>query len=209
MHVQVNRDLWREARIDMCSAAPAGTSRCCRSVRRAGAGLQPRVPRGVPPRLHLRNWLERPSWRIARGWPDLIGSSEGGSNPILARPPSGGHRRAQAAVLQSATLSRTMPSPGLGSGLCVTSLHASTSPPGPSRSCCWPRRRRPRRVGRGRPARPRRRLNVSPRPRRRLRRDRAPLRPRAEPPPPTRSTTCSSAAPETAGPPCALDAGGA
>jgi len=77
-----------------------------------------------------RNWLENLSWRIARGWPDLIGSSEGGSNMILARPSTGGIAERREQVLQERHPERrTMAFARLGNGLCVTSLHASTSPP--------------------------------------------------------------------------------
>lgn len=77
-----------------------------------------------------RNQLERISWAIARGWPDLIGSSEGGSNLILARPACGGIVERREQVLQPRNPERrTMAFARLGNGLCVTSLHASTSPP--------------------------------------------------------------------------------
>ena len=77
-----------------------------------------------------RNWLENISWRIARGWPDLIGSSEGGSNLILARPSTGGIADRRELVLQPRRPERrTMAFARLGNGLCVTSLHASTHPP--------------------------------------------------------------------------------
>ena len=77
-----------------------------------------------------RNWLERLSWRIARGWPDLIGSSEGGSNLILARPASGGISDRKEMVIQERHPERrTMGFVRLGSGACVANLHASTHPP--------------------------------------------------------------------------------
>ena len=77
-----------------------------------------------------RNWLERISWAIARGWPDLIGSSEGGSNLILARRDSGGiAERGELVIQERHPERRTMAFARLGSGLCVTSLHASTHPP--------------------------------------------------------------------------------
>jgi endonuclease/exonuclease/phosphatase family metal-dependent hydrolase len=79
--------------------------------------------------LTSRNWLERLSWRIARGWPDLIGSAEGGSNLILARPPAGGiEERRQLVIQERRPERRVMEFARLGSGLCVANLHASTRP---------------------------------------------------------------------------------
>ena len=67
-----------------------------------------------------RNWLERISWAIARGWPDLIGSSEGGSNLILARRDSGGIAERRELVIQERRPERrTMAFARLGFGLCV------------------------------------------------------------------------------------------
>lgn len=80
--------------------------------------------------LTSRNWLEKISWAIARRWPDLIGSSEGGSNLILARGAAGGIVETREWVMEPATPERrTMAFARLECGLCVTSLHASTSPP--------------------------------------------------------------------------------
>ncbi len=128
-HVQVNRDLWRQFTDMVC-----------------GAGWDAALLQECPPRwqpgferecgaesfrsLTSRNWLERISWTIARRWPDLIGSSEGGSNLILARGDSGGIAETRDWVMEPRRPERrTMAFARLGCGLCVTSLHASTSPP--------------------------------------------------------------------------------
>ena len=128
-HVQVNRDLWREFTDMLCAA------------RWDAALLQECPPRWQPGfsrecgadsfrSLTSRNWLERISWAIARRWPDMIGSGEGGSNLILARGNAGGITETREMVLEPDTPERrTMAFARLGSGLCVTSLHASTSPP--------------------------------------------------------------------------------
>lgn len=127
--MQVNRDLWREFTAMLCAADwdvallqecpprwESGFSREC--------GAESHMVKTS------RNWLENLSWRIARGWPDLIGSSEGGSNLILARPSTGGIAERRELVLQPRRPERrTMAFARLGNGLCVTSLHASTSPP--------------------------------------------------------------------------------
>lgn len=127
--MQVNRDLWREFAEMLC-----------------GADWEVALLQECPPRwepgfarecgaesfrvLTSRNWLERLSWRIARGWPDLIGSSEGGSNLILARPPAAGiAERKQLTIRERHPERRTMAFARLGVGLCVANLHASTSPP--------------------------------------------------------------------------------
>jgi endonuclease/exonuclease/phosphatase family metal-dependent hydrolase len=128
-HVQVNRDLWREFTDMLCAAGWDA------------ALLQECPPRWQPGfarecgaesfrSLTSRNRLADMSWAIARRWPDLIGASEGGSNLILARG-------AAAGIVESRDLAirprkperRTMAFARLGCGLCVTSLHASTSPP--------------------------------------------------------------------------------
>jgi endonuclease/exonuclease/phosphatase family metal-dependent hydrolase len=128
-HVQVNRDLWREF-TDMLCAAPWDV-----------ALLQECPPRWEPGFTRecgaegfivktSRNWMERASWAIARGWPDLIGSSEGGSNMILARPPAGGISESRELTIRERRPERrTMAFSRLGTGLCVANLHASTSPP--------------------------------------------------------------------------------
>lgn len=127
--MQVNRDLWREYTEMLC-----------------GAGWDVALLQECPPRWepgfsrecgadsHMvktsRNQLERISWAIARGWPDLIGSAEGGSNMILARGEAGGIAERRELVIQERHPERrTMAFARLDCGLCVTSLHASTHPP--------------------------------------------------------------------------------
>jgi endonuclease/exonuclease/phosphatase family metal-dependent hydrolase len=127
-HVQVNRDLWREF-TDMLNEADWDV-----------ALLQECPPRWLPGftrecgaegfrSLTSRNWFLPVTSAIARGWPDLIGSSEGGSNLILARGGAGGIERARSFTMRLLRPERrTMAFARLGCGLCVTSLHASTSP---------------------------------------------------------------------------------
>jgi endonuclease/exonuclease/phosphatase family metal-dependent hydrolase len=127
--VQVNRDLWREF-TDMLCAADWDVA----LLQECPPRWEPGFARECGAESHMvktsRNWLERLSWAIARGWPDLIGSSEGGSNMILARPPTGGILERREQVLQERRPERRMMAfARLGNGLCVTSLHASTHPP--------------------------------------------------------------------------------
>ncbi|MGZ5330324.1 MAG: endonuclease/exonuclease/phosphatase family protein [Solirubrobacterales bacterium] len=128
-HVQVNRDLWRQFTDMVC-----------------GAGWDVALLQECPPRwepgfvrecradsygsLTSRNQLSALSWWIARRWPDLIGSSEGGSNMILARG-GAGHiaERRELTIRPSKPERRTMAFARLSSGLCATCMHASTSPP--------------------------------------------------------------------------------
>ncbi len=128
-HVQVNRDLWRQFTDMVC-----------------GAGWDVALLQECPPRwepgfvrecradsyrsLTSRNQLSAPSWWIARRWPDLIGSSEGGSNMILARGGAGRiAERRELTIRPGKPERRTMAFARLSSGLCATCLHASTSPP--------------------------------------------------------------------------------
>ena len=127
--MQVNRDLWREF-TDMLCAADWDVA----LLQECPPRWEPGFSRECGADSHLvktsRNWLERISWAIARRWPDLIGSSEGGSNLILARPSTGGITERRELVLQPRHPERRMMAfARLGNGLCVTSLHASTSPP--------------------------------------------------------------------------------
>ena len=79
--------------------------------------------------LTSRNWLLPLTSIIARHYPDLIGSAEGGSNTILARGVAGGISEHRTFTLRWVRPERrTMAFARLGCGLCVTSLHASTSP---------------------------------------------------------------------------------
>jgi endonuclease/exonuclease/phosphatase family metal-dependent hydrolase len=127
--VQVNRDLWREF-TDMLCASDWDVA----LLQECPPRWEPGFTRECGAESHMvktsRNWLERISWAIARGWPDLIGSSEGGSNMILARPSTGGISERREQVLQDRHPERRMMAfARLGNGLCVTSLHASTYPP--------------------------------------------------------------------------------
>ena len=128
-HIQVNRDLWREY-TDMLRAADWDVA----LLQECPPRWEPGFSRECGAESHMvktsRNWLERISWAIARGWPDLIGSSEGGSNLILARPSAGGIVERRELVIQERHPERrTMAFAALGCGLCVSNLHASTHPP--------------------------------------------------------------------------------
>jgi endonuclease/exonuclease/phosphatase family metal-dependent hydrolase len=128
-HVQVNRDLWREF-TDMVCGADWDVALLQECPPRWQPGFERECGAESFRSLTSRNWLERISWRIARGWPDLIGSSEGGSNLILARPQTGGIAEPREITIRRRRPERrTMAFARLGNGLCVTSIHASTSPP--------------------------------------------------------------------------------
>jgi endonuclease/exonuclease/phosphatase family metal-dependent hydrolase len=128
-HVQVNRDLWRQF-TDMLCAAGWDVALLQECPPRWEPGFSRECGAESYRSMTARNWLERLSWAIARRWPDLIGSSEGGSNLILARRNAGCIGDARELVMRARRPERrTMAFARLGCGLCVTSLHASTSPP--------------------------------------------------------------------------------
>lgn len=128
-HVQVNRDLWREY-TDMLCAADWDVALLQECPPRWKPGFARECNAEAYQSLTSRNWLAGLSWAIARGWPDLIGSSEGGSNMILARPRTGGIAESRDLVIRKRRPERrTMAFARLGSDLCVSNLHASTSPP--------------------------------------------------------------------------------
>ena len=128
-HVQVNRDLWREF-TDMLCGAEWDVALLQECPPRWEPGFARECGAEAFRSLTSRNWLERMSWTIARGWPDLIGSSEGGSNMILARGQSGGIVNGRELTIRPRRPERrTMALVELGSGLFVSNLHASTSPP--------------------------------------------------------------------------------
>jgi endonuclease/exonuclease/phosphatase family metal-dependent hydrolase len=125
-HVQVNRDLYREFSGLLCQA------------RWDVALLQECPPRWVRPlardcraeahrSLTSRNWLLPLTSLLARHNPDLVGSWEGGSNTILVRGEAGGIADRRSCRTRLLPERRTMAFASLGCGLCVTSLHASTS----------------------------------------------------------------------------------
>lgn len=127
--MQVNRDLWREY-TDMLCAASWDVAILQECPPRWEPGFSRECGAESFRVLTSRNWLEKLSWRIARGWPDLIGSGEGGSNLILARPGAQGiAARHQMVIRERQPERRTMAFARLGNGLCVSNLHASTSPP--------------------------------------------------------------------------------
>jgi endonuclease/exonuclease/phosphatase family metal-dependent hydrolase len=128
-HVQVNRDLWRQFTDMLCGAGwDAALLQECPPRWQPGFSRECRADSFRS--MTSRNWLERTSWAFARRWPDLIGSSEGGSNLILARGEAGAIRESRELVIRRREPERrTMAFARLECGLCVTSLHASTSPP--------------------------------------------------------------------------------
>ncbi len=77
--------------------------------------------------LTSRNWLEKLSWWLARRAPDLIGSSEGGSNLNLFRGKAGKIADTEEMELTRRPERRVMALTRLESGLVVANLHASTS----------------------------------------------------------------------------------
>ncbi len=128
-HVQVNRDLWREF-TDMLCAAEWDVALLQECPPRWQPGFARECGAESFQSLTARNSFAAISWAIARRRPDLIGSSEGGSNLILARGAAGGIAEARDLVMRVRRPERrTMAFARLGSGLCVTSLHATTSPP--------------------------------------------------------------------------------
>jgi endonuclease/exonuclease/phosphatase family metal-dependent hydrolase len=128
-HVQVNRDLWREY-TDMICAAAWDVALLQECPPRWQPGFERECRAESYRSLTSRNQLARISWAIARHWPDLIGSSEGGSNQILVRGEAGEIEETRDIAIQERKPERrTMAFARLSSGLCVTNLHASTSPP--------------------------------------------------------------------------------
>jgi endonuclease/exonuclease/phosphatase family metal-dependent hydrolase len=125
-HVQVNRDLYPEFSKLLCDS------------RWDVALLQECPPRWVRPlardcraqayrALTSRNWLLPITSLLARHNPDLVGSAEGGSNAILARGEAGAIAETHRFTMRLLPERRTMAFAALGCGLCVASLHASTS----------------------------------------------------------------------------------
>ncbi len=126
-HVQVNRDLWREY-TDMLCAAEWDIALLQECPPRWQPGFSRECGAESYRSLTSRNWLERASWAIARRWPDLIGSSEGGSNLILARRGGGGIVEGRELVVRPRRPERrTMAFARLGCGLSVSNIHASTT----------------------------------------------------------------------------------
>jgi endonuclease/exonuclease/phosphatase family metal-dependent hydrolase len=128
-HVQVNRDLWREF-TDMTCAAAWDVALLQECPPRWQPGFERECRAASHISLTSRNQLAGFSWWIARRWPDLIGSSEGGSNLILSRGDAGEiAERGELTIRERKPERRTMAFVRLSSGLCATCLHASTSPP--------------------------------------------------------------------------------
>ena len=125
-HVQVNRDLWREF-TDMLAGADWDVALLQECPPRWFPGLKRECGAEGFRSLTSRNWLLPLTQALARGWPDLVGSAEGGSNQILARGRARGIERGRSYTMRLVRPERrTMAFARLGCGLCVTSLHAST-----------------------------------------------------------------------------------
>jgi hypothetical protein len=128
-HVQVNRDLWREY-TDMICAAGWDVAMLQECPPRWHPGFERECGCEVHETRTSRNMLEKLSWAIARGWPDLIGSSEGGSNMTLARGSAGRIvERGMLKIRRFRPERRTMNFVALECGLCIANLHASTAVP--------------------------------------------------------------------------------
>jgi len=128
-HAQVNRDLWRDY-TDMLCAAEWDIAILQECPPRWEPGFSRECAADSFRALTSRNWLERLSWAIARHWPDLIGSSEGGSNLILARGDAGKIiDRRELTVRRRRPERRTVAFAKLECGLCVSNIHASTAVP--------------------------------------------------------------------------------
>jgi endonuclease/exonuclease/phosphatase family metal-dependent hydrolase len=127
-HVQVNRNLWPEFS-KMLAEASWDVALLQECPPRWVVGLARECGAQAHRSLTSRNWLLPLTQMIARRNPDLIGSAEGGSNTILVRDAAGGIAERQAFTMRLVRPERrTMAFARLGCGLCVTSLHASTSP---------------------------------------------------------------------------------
>ncbi len=76
--------------------------------------------------LTARNWLHPVTGAIARWRPDLLGSSEGGSNLTLIRGAAGKIAERRSRVLTRRPERRVMALTRLDSGICVANIHVST-----------------------------------------------------------------------------------
>ena len=132
-HVQVNRDLWREY-TDMICAAEWDIALLQECPPRWQPGFARECGADSYRSMTSRNWLEQLSWRIARGWPDLIGSWRGRLQPDpgarrrrrdrreprhrdperQARAPHDGLRQAQLGPLRDQPARQHQPSPRRG-----------------------------------------------------------------------------------------------
>ena len=129
IHVQVNRELFREFAQVLC-AADWDVALLQECPPRWSAGLAATCEAKAQRSLTSRNWFRPVSGMLGHWNPDLLGSWEGGSNLILIRGPgAGGPLDHRDLVLRRRPERRTMAFARLASGLCVANLHASTSPP--------------------------------------------------------------------------------
>ena len=126
-HVQVNRELFREFAAVLSSARwdVALLQEC---PPRWSAAMAAACNAEAERSLTSRNWLALVRGPLARWNPDLLGSWEGGSNLILVRGSAAGLVDRRELVLRRRPERRTMAFARLRSGLCVSNLHASTSP---------------------------------------------------------------------------------
>jgi endonuclease/exonuclease/phosphatase family metal-dependent hydrolase len=127
-HVQVNRDLYPEFS-GLLAEASWDVALLQECPPRWGGPLARDCGAELHRSLTSRNWLLPVTGFLARHNPDLIGSSEGGSNAILVRGDAGGIVERRSFTLGLRPERRRMAFARLGCGACVTSLHASTSVP--------------------------------------------------------------------------------
>ncbi len=123
-HVQVNRDLYREF-----SELIAGADWDVALFQELPSRWSDPLARDCGAEVHRvftsRNWLLPLTSVLARCNPDLIASSEGGSNAILARRNAGEIVERRHYTLCRIPERRTLAFVRLGSGLCVANIHAS------------------------------------------------------------------------------------
>ncbi len=127
-HVQVNRDLWPEF-----TTVLAGLSWDVALLQECPPRWLPGFKRVCEAEGHRvltsRNWFLPLTAPIARWFPDLIGSSEGGSNLTLIHRDWAKVADRRTFLLNRRPERRVMALTRLESGLVIGNLHASTSPP--------------------------------------------------------------------------------
>jgi endonuclease/exonuclease/phosphatase family metal-dependent hydrolase len=125
-HVQVNRDLFDQF-AGILSRGTWDVALLQEAPPRWAGPLAPACDAAYRISLTSRNGLGSIRARLAVRNPDLVGSSEGGSNQILVRSPLA-IAASDDAVLTRRPERRTVLLVRLESGLCLANLHASTDP---------------------------------------------------------------------------------
>jgi endonuclease/exonuclease/phosphatase family metal-dependent hydrolase len=140
-HVQVNRDLWAEF-----TGVLDGQAWDLALLQECPPRWRPGFARVCEAEAHRvltsRNWFLPFTAPIARMLPDLLGSSEGGSNLTLIRKQwleeAGGEiAERRTVVLTRRPERRVMALTRLESGFTIGNLHASTSPPSAERELVY------------------------------------------------------------------------